>query len=159
MSVLRDATAADAATVHRLVRGLAEYEKMLDKYTASVADIGAAMAAGHFQAILASPDAGGEPVGVALYYYTFATFACRRNMFLEDLFVVPEARGQGHGLALLRALARKAVAEDCARIDWHVLEWNAPSIAFYAAIGATRMTEWHVRQLQGDALVALAQGT
>ena len=155
----RDATGADIPHIHRLVRGLAEYEHMLDKFTATEADFHAALfgPTPSLHAILAGPP-DHPPVGVALFYYTFGTFTCRRNMFLEDLFVDPAHRKHGYGLALLRALARRAVAENCGRIDWHVLNWNEPSIAFYASLGATKMTDWHVRQLQGDALTTLAAG-
>lgn len=156
---IRDATPADVPHIHRLVRGLAEYENLLEKFTATEADFHAALfgPTPRAHAILAQP-AGGPPVGIALFYYTFGTFGCRPNIFLEDLFVEPAYRKHGLGLALLRALAQRAVAENCDRIDWHVLEWNAPSIAFYQSLGATRMTDWHVRQLQGDALKALAAG-
>ena len=156
---LRDATPADIAHIHRLVRGLAEYERMEDKFTATEAELAAALFGPVPRAhviVAEPPDA--PPVGIALFYYTFGTFACRPNIFLEDLFVEPDHRGKGYGIALLRALARRAVAENCARIDWHVLNWNQPSIDFYAALGATQMTAWQVRQLQGDALRALAQG-
>ncbi len=155
----RDATPADIAHIHRLVRGLAVYENLEDKFTASPDDMRAALFGPSPRAhvILAEPP-GHPPVGLALYYYTFGTFACRPNIFLEDLFVEPGHRGHGHGLALLRALARKAVAQNCARIDWHVFNWNQPSIDFYTALGATRMTDWQVRQLRGDALHALAKG-
>ena len=157
--VTRDATPTDIPHIHRLVRGLAEYENLLDKFTATEADFHAALfgPTPRAHAIMAQP-ADAPPVGIALFYYTFGTFGCRPNIFLEDLFVEPAYRKHGLGLALLRALARRAVAENCARIDWHVLEWNAPSIAFYESLGATRMTDWHVRQLQGDALQALATG-
>jgi len=155
----RDATSADIPHIHRLVRGLAIYEKLDHKFTATEDDMRAALFGPTPRAhvILVGPP-GQAPVGLALFYYTFGTFACRPNMFLEDLFVDPDHRGHGYGLALLRALARKAIAENCDRIDWHVLNWNEPSIAFYAALGATRMTDWHVRQLHGDALHALAKG-
>ncbi len=157
--VTRDATPADIPHIHRLVRDLAEYENLLDKFTASEADFHAALfgPTPRAHAIMAQP-AGGPPIGIALFYYTFGTFGCRPNIFLEDLFVEPGYRKHGLGIALLRALAQRAIAENCDRIDWHVLEWNAPSIAFYQSLGATRMTDWHVRQLQGDALQALAAG-
>jgi GNAT superfamily N-acetyltransferase len=158
-TIIRDATPADVPHIHRLLHGLAEYEGFLDQFTATEADfrdrLFGAEPAGH---VLLAVEAAGPPVGIALFYYTFSTFACRRNMFLEDLFVEPAWRKRGLGLALLRALARRAVAQGCGRIDWHVLNWNEPSIAFYASLGATRMTDWHVRQLRGDALKALAEG-
>ena len=157
--IVRDAAPADIPHVHRLVRGLAEYERMAGKFVATEDDYRAALfgPTPRAHALLACGD-DGRPVGVALFYYTLGTFACRPSIFLEDLFVEPERRGEGHGLALLRRLAARAVAEGCQRVDWHVLEWNAPSIAFYESLGATRMTEWHVRQLQGGALRDLAAG-
>ncbi|MGE0415761.1 MAG: N-acetyltransferase family protein [Acetobacteraceae bacterium] len=155
----RDATPDDVGHIRRLIHGLAVYEKMEHKFVASESDLHTALFGPNprAHAILLEPS-GNPPVGVAVFYYTFNTFSCRPNIFLEDLFVEPAHRGKGYGLALLRALARRAVAENCVRIDWHVLQWNAPSIAFYAAIGATQMTDWQVRQLQGEALLALAQG-
>jgi len=158
--VIRPATPADIPHIHRLVRGLAEYENFLPKFTASEADFHAALfgSVPRLHALLAEPP-GLAPVGVALFYYTISSFACRPNLFLEDLFVEAEHRGHGHGLALLRALARRAVEEDCGRIDWHVLNWNSVSIAFYESLGSTRMTDWHVRHLQGDALKHLAEGS
>jgi GNAT superfamily N-acetyltransferase len=156
---IRDATATDTPHILRLVRGLAEYEKLLHKVTATENDIADAlfgpMPRAH--AILAEPP-GQAPIGLALFYYTLGTFTCRPGIFLEDLFVEPAHRGNGTGLALLRRLAQRAIEENCSRIDWWVLNWNEPSIAFYERIGSTRMTDWHVRQLEGPALIALAEG-
>jgi GNAT superfamily N-acetyltransferase len=159
-ATIRAATEADVADIHRLVYGLAVYEKLADKFTASVADYRRALfgPTPRIHALVAQPLGAPRPVGVALFYYTFSTFKPYVGMFLEDLFVEEAHRGQGLGLGLLRALARLAVAEGCERIDWHVLNWNTPSIGFYAGLGATAMTDWHVRQLQGDALRALAEG-
>jgi GNAT superfamily N-acetyltransferase len=98
------------------------------------------------------------PVGIALFYYTISTFAGRSGIFLEDLFVEPAHRGTGIGCALLRHLASRAVAENCNRIEWRVLNWNQPAIDFYQRLGATQMQDWHVRQLGGAALAALANG-
>ncbi len=158
-SPVRSATPADIPHIHRLVRALAEYEHFLDKFVATGADFHAALfgPTPRLHALLAEPQ-DHPPVGVALFYYTFSTFACRSSIFLEDLFVDAAHRKHGYGLALLRALARRAVTENCARIDWHVLNWNNPSIAFYESLGSTRMTDWHVRHLQGDALKHLAEG-
>jgi GNAT superfamily N-acetyltransferase len=156
---IRAARPEDVPEIHRLVRGLADYEKLLHKAVATEADYHAAFF-GRSPAVhaLVAEDAAAGLIGVAVYYYTFNTFSCRRAIFLEDLFVEPAHRGTGSGLGLLRHLARKAVEEGCARIDWWVLNWNEPSIAFYERIGATRMTDWQVRQLEGQALVALAEG-
>jgi GNAT superfamily N-acetyltransferase len=93
---------------------------------------------------------------MALYYYTFSTFKGRRDIFLEDLFVMPEHRGHGIGLALFRHLAGIARDGQCRRIEWRVLDWNQPAIDFYRRIGATPLTDWSVRRLEGAALAALA---
>jgi GNAT superfamily N-acetyltransferase len=159
MTAVRPATAADIPHILRLVRGLAEYEKLAHKMVATEADLRTLMfgPTPRAHAILAEP-AGQPPVGIALYYYTISTFSGRPGIFLEDLFVDPSHRGTGLGLALLGRLAAIAVEENCVSIDWRVLEWNTPAIDFYERLGATRMTGWHVRQLNGDALKALAKG-
>ena len=156
---LRDATPADVPDVLRLVRGLAEYEKLLHEAVASEASFQTALfgAIPRAYAVLAEV-AGQPPVGLALWYYTFSTFTGRPDIFLEDLFVEPTFRGTGIGLGLLRHLARLAVEEKCRRIEWRVLNWNQPSIDFYARLGATAMQDWHVRQLGGSDLTALATG-
>jgi GNAT superfamily N-acetyltransferase len=98
----------------------------------------------------------GEPVGFCLWFYTVSTFAGRAGIWIEDLFVLPEARGQGGGLALLQALARRCAEQGLARIDWAVLDWNAPAIGFYEKIGSQPLADWRLRRLSGDALAALA---
>ena len=155
---LRDATPADVPDIRRLTRGLAEYERLLDHATATESDFHALMfgPTPRAYAILAAPP-GQPPVGIALFYYTISTFAGRSGIFLEDLFVEPAHRGAGIGRALLRRLAQRAVAEDCHVIEWRVLNWNQPAIDLYQRLGATQMQDWHVRQLRGSALQALAQ--
>jgi GNAT superfamily N-acetyltransferase len=153
---IRPATPADIPHIVRLTRALADYEKLLHEAVATEADFDALMfgpnALAH--AILA----GDPPVGIALYYYTVSTFVGRRGIFLEDLFVEPAHRGTGTGLALLRALAEKAVDENCHAIQWRVLNWNQPSIDFYQSLGARQVTDWQTRQLDGEALHILAKG-
>ena len=158
--LLRPATEADLPDIHRLILGLAEYEKLLQKAVATPDDLRALMFGPHphAHAILAEPEPGHPPVGIAIYYYTISTFAGRPGLFLEDLFVEPAHRGSGLGLALFRQLAEVAAKENCVSIDWRVLEWNQPAIDFYQRLGATRMTDWHVMQLRGDAIAALAKG-
>jgi GNAT superfamily N-acetyltransferase len=155
---LRDAIPSDVPDVLRMVRGLAEYEHLLHEVIMTEADLYNALFSPQPRAYAVLAHTGGTAIGLALWYYTFSTFRGRPDIFLEDLFVEPTHRGQGIGLALLRHLAQRAVAENCRRIEWRVLNWNAPSIAFYASLGATRMQDWHVRQLGGEALIALAQG-
>jgi len=106
------------------------------------------------EAVLA--EQAGEPIGFALFFHNFSTWAGRRGLYLEDLYVTPAARGQGAGAALLRHLAGIAVARDCARFEWSVLDWNAEAIAFYRAMGAVGQEEWTVQRVDGDALLRLA---
>ncbi len=159
MTTLRPATEADIPDIIRLVRGLAEYEKLLHKATATEADYRALMfgPTPRAHAILAEPP-GQAPVGIALYYYTVSTFAGHACIFLEDLYVEPSHRGTGLGLSLLQHLAAKAITENCGSVDWRVLNWNTLAIKFYDNIGARPLHEWHGRCLDGDALAALAKG-
>jgi GNAT superfamily N-acetyltransferase len=99
----------------------------------------------------------GRPVGFALYFFTYSTFLGRPSLYLEDLFVLPEERGQGAGKALLRALARAALRKGCGRMDWMVLDWNHPSIRFYRRLGARLRREWVLTRLTGDPLRRLAR--
>ncbi len=155
----RSADRADLTGILRLVRGLAEYERLAHEFTATEAE---------FDALLFGPDRvaeailagtpGQPPAGIALFYRTVNTFKGRTGLFLEDLFVEPAHRGTGMGKALLRRLARIALERGHTSIEWRVLNWNEPSIRFYEALGATKMTGWHVRQLRGPALAALAKG-
>jgi GNAT superfamily N-acetyltransferase len=156
---LRPAAPGDVPDVLRLIRGLADYERLSQELTATEDDIRQALFGPipRIHAILA--ELGGPPVGLALFYYTFNTFKARRNIFLEDLFVDPEQRGTGIGLALMRAIAQRAVAENCRLIEWRVLNWNQPAIDFYQRLGTDPITLWQTRQLRGDALVALSKGT
>lgn len=156
---LRPATPADIPSVLRLIRGLADYERLLDRVTATQAGLTEALFGIQPRAHAILAEVGGQPIGLALFYYTFSTFQARSNIFLEDLFVDPIHRGTGVGLALMRHLARTAVSENCERVEWRVLNWNQPSIDFYQRIGAEPIDDWHTRQLGGDALVALAKGT
>jgi GNAT superfamily N-acetyltransferase len=155
-ATLRRAEAGDVGDIVRLVRGLAEYEQLLHEVVSTETD---------FQERLFGPcpvahavlaEADGAAVGMALYYHTFSTFTGRCDLFLEDLFVMPEHRGKGIGLALFRHLAGIARDERCRRIEWRVLDWNQPAIDFYRRIGALPMTEWSVQRLEGAALSALA---
>lgn len=101
-------------------------------------------------------EAGGAAVGFALWFYNYSTFRGRAGIYLEDLFVRPEARGLGAGKALLQRLAQRCVEADLGRLEWSVLDWNAPAIAFYDSLGARAMDDWTVRRLDGEALRRLA---
>ena len=152
--VLRDATPDDAGLIAGFVRDLAEYEKLLHEAVAADADFATALAQGHIASLIAELD--GVPVGFALWFHTFSTFLGKRGMYLEDIYVQPTHRGHGIGRAIFRDLARRALDAGCMRIEWSVLDWNAPSIAFYRSIGATPMDEWTVQRLDVAAIAKLA---
>jgi GNAT superfamily N-acetyltransferase len=103
-------------------------------------------------------EAGGQPIGFALWFYNYSTFRGRHGVYLEDLYVRPAARGRGAGKALLKRLARRCVDERLSRLEWAVLDWNAPSIGFYDSLGAEALKDWIVRRLSGEALAKLAAG-
>ena len=153
---LRLAAPADAPEVFRLVRSLAEYERLADQVTATEDHFARALAGPAPRAHAVLAEAGGRAVGLALWYYTFSTFAGGPDLFLEDLFVDPAHRGLGIGLALFRHLARIAQADSCRRMEWRVLDWNQPAIDFYRRLGARPMQDWSVMRLERDALAALA---
>ena len=108
--------------------------------------------------MLIAADDDGVAVGFALFFHNFSTFLGRPGIHLEDLFVRPERRGAGHGRALLRELGRLALERGCGRVEWSVLDWNEPSIAFYRSLGAVPMDEWTLYRVTGDTIVALADG-
>lgn len=155
---IRSARPADVPAILRLIRGLAEYERLLAEVTATEAQIHDALFVAPPRAHALIAETNDTPIGLALFYYTLNTFKLRPNIFLEDLFVDPAHRGSGAGYALMRHLAQRAVAEDCTRIEWRVLNWNQPSIDFYHRIGSKPIDHWHTLQLGGDALAALAEG-
>lgn len=153
---IRDAAPADAATILRFVQDLAEYEKLADEAKMTLADVRAHFFGPAPRVFCQIAEADGGPVGFAVWFYNFSTFRGRHGIWLEDLFVTPAARGQGAGLALLASLAQRCVTEGLARLEWSVLDWNAPSIAFYEQLGSVAMDEWTTRRLDGDALARLA---
>lgn len=153
--LIREAGPGDAALILNLVRALAVYEKLEHEVTAQADDFVKALRDGDSRALIA--EWAGEPCGFALYFFNFSTFLGRRGLYLEDLFVRESHRGKGLGKALLARLAAIAVERQCGRLEWSVLDWNAPSIAFYKSLGAVPMEEWTVYRLTGQALGALAR--
>jgi GNAT superfamily N-acetyltransferase len=147
---------ADAGLIVTLVRELAAYERLLDQVVLSEDDIHRDLFGprAHAEAVIAR--AGDEPVGFALWFHNYSTFAGRPGLYLEDLFVRPAFRGRGYGEALLRHLARIALDRGCARFEWAVLDWNEPALAFYRKLGAVPMDEWTVQRVSGAALAALS---
>ena len=159
MSVaVRRAAPGDEHEVLRLIRALAEYEREPDAVHATAAGLAEALFApgGHVHAHLAEQD--GRVVGLALWFLNFSTWTGRAGLYLEDLFVEESARSAGAGRALLRELAREAVARGCARMEWQVLGWNTDAMGFYRSIGADHAADWQPWRLSGTALERLAQG-
>jgi GNAT superfamily N-acetyltransferase len=154
--VVRPARPDEAPLVWGFIRELAEYEKLLDEVEASAADIAAMLFGPSPRAFCDIAEADGEAVGFALWFYNVSTFTGRHGIYLEDLYVRPAARGRGAGRALLARLARRCLDEGLARLEWAVLDWNAPAIAFYDGLGAAAKTEWITRRLTGEALKRLA---
>ena len=157
MSVtVRVAHPMDAPTIVRFIRDLAEYERLLHEVEATEADIRRDLFGENPRAFCDIAEHQGRPVGFALWFYNYSTFRGCAGIYLEDLFVEPEARGLGAGKALLRRLAQRCVEADLGRLEWAVLDWNAPSIAFYDSLGASALDDWTVRRLSGEALTRLA---
>jgi GNAT superfamily N-acetyltransferase len=154
--MIRPATPADVPTIARLIRALAEYEKLLDRVVLEEADLHAHLFGNPRYAEVLLAEEGGRVVGFALFFHNYSTFRGKPGIYLEDLFVEPEHRGKGHGKALLRALAKLAVERGCCRVEWSVLNWNTPSIEFYKSLGAVPMDEWTVYRLIDEALLKLA---
>lgn len=152
---LRDATPGDAPAIAELALKLASYEKLEHEVTATADDFHTALfgTPPRAHAMLAEIDA--KPIGFALWFYSFSTFLGRHGLYVEDVFVEPEYRGHGIGRALFAALAARAVAEHCGRMEWWVLDWNEPAKRFYHSLGAQPMTDWTVQRLTGAALLAL----
>lgn len=153
---VRVATIADIPLILQFIRDLAEYERLLHEVEATEADLRRDLFGENPRCFCDIAEAGGRPVGFALWFYSYSTFRGRAGIYLEDLFVEPAARGLGAGKALLRRLAQRCVEADLRRLEWAVLNWNAPSIAFYDSLGASAKTDWTVRRLDGEALTALA---
>ena len=153
---LRVATRDDIALIAHFIRALAEYEKLLDEVRLDEGVLAEKLFGPRPYAEVLIGEIDGKPQGFALFFHNFSTFEGRPGIYLEDLFVTPEARGSGLGTALLAELARLAVERDCARLEWSVLDWNEPSIGFYKALGAKPMDEWTVFRLDGAALTNLA---
>ena len=154
---IRPARPGEAGLVLQFVRELAEYEKLTHEVEATEAMIDAALFGPNPRVFCDIAEWAGEPVGNALWFLNFSSFSGRSGIYLEDLFVRPAFRGRGIGKGLMVHLARRCVAQGWARFEWSVLDWNAPSIAFYQSIGAQLKDEWTICRVSGEALSKLAQ--
>jgi GNAT superfamily N-acetyltransferase len=157
MARIVPATEADVPDIHRLIRALAEYERLGHEHVSTEADLrnGLFGPRPYAEVLLARVEQ--ETVGFALFFHNYSTFLGRPGLYLEDLFVQQDRRGQGIGRALLAALARIAVDRGCGRFEWSVLDWNDPAIGFYQRMGAQVMEEWRICRLTGAALAGLAE--
>jgi GNAT superfamily N-acetyltransferase len=153
---IRTTTEADVPVILQLIRDLAAYERAPDAVVATEAGLRDVLFGAKPSAEVLLALENGEPVGFAVYFYNFSTWLGRAGLYLEDLFVRPEKRGNGYGRALLIRLAQIASERGCGRMEWAVLDWNEPAIQFYRKIGATPMHEWTVFRLTEDEIAKLA---
>ena len=157
---IRAAVAADLPLIAQFIRDLAEYERLAHEVRFDDAVLGERLFGsnnghGPYAEVLIG-EIDGTAQGFALFFHNFSTFEGRPGIYLEDLFVRPDARGSGLGKALLKRLAALAVERDCARLEWSVLDWNEPAITFYKSLGAKSMDGWTINRVDGDALQGLA---
>lgn len=152
---IEPARPCDTTALLSLIGALAEYEKLTHLVVGTEAQLREELFGARpvIEAVVGWE--GERPVGFALYFHNFSTFLARRGLYLEDLFVVPQARGRGYGKALMRHVARVAVERECGRFEWTVLDWNQPAIDFYRSLGAEVLPDWRVCRVAGKALAAL----
>jgi diamine N-acetyltransferase len=153
---LRDATPDDLPAIVRLVRALAEYEKLAHEARATEAAFDRALFGDPPRAGAMIAEVAGAPAALCVWYRTFSTFTGRHGIWVEDIFVEPEHRGRGIARAMFKSLAARVLAEGGARLEWSVLDWNAPAIGAYRAMGARGLDDWTIQRVDGDALAELA---
>lgn len=156
--LIREATPADVPAIMQLIHDLAEYEKAPQEVETNEGEIAAALFAGQPKVFAHVIDLDGEVVGMAIWFLNFSTWLGKHGIYLEDLYVKPEYRGRGYGLAMLKYLAAICVQRGYGRFQWWVLDWNTPSIEFYKSQGAIAMDEWTVYRVSGQALKELGSG-
>ena len=154
---IEHANEKDVPLILEFIRDLAVYEKLLEQFEATEKRIWEGVFGPRAKASVLLAYVDGLPAGFAVYYYSYSTFAGLPGLYLEDLFIKPEMRGQGVGRALLRELAKLAKEQNCWRIEWAVLHWNENAIRFYKNLGAVPMEEWSVYRLSGESLDRLAE--
>ena len=153
---IRPATEADVPLILRFIRELAEYERLLHEVVATEDRLRETLFGARPAAEVVIAEDAGEPVGFALFFHNYSTFLAQPGIYLEDLYVRPEARGRGVGRALLAHLAALAQERGCGRLEWWVLDWNESAVRFYRSLGAQPMEDWTVFRLAGDDLARLA---
>ncbi len=153
---IRPALPADLSLIAGFIRDLADYEKLTHEVRFDEVTLGQKLFGERPYAEVVIGEIDGTPQGFALFFHNFSTFEGKPGIYLEDLFVRPDARGSGLGRALLAHLAKLCAERDCARLEWSVLDWNLPSIGFYKKLGARMMDEWTVMRVDGEALTRLS---
>jgi GNAT superfamily N-acetyltransferase len=153
---IRPARREDVPLILTFIKELAAYEKLAHEVTATEAGLRETLFGVDPTAEVVIAEADGAPVGFALFFHNYSTFLGQAGIYLEDLFVRPEARGKGIGRALLQHLAATALARGCGRLEWWVLDWNTDAIGFYKSLGALAMDEWTVFRLAGASLRRVA---
>jgi len=154
---LRPAVRADVPEILRLIRALAEYEKLSGEVVATEAALATTLFVDKPAAEVLLAEDQGRAVGFALFFPSYSTFLGKPGLYLEDLFVEPAQRGKGTGKALLKAVAKIAVERGCGRFEWSVLDWNEPAIGFYKSLGAKPMDDWTIMRVTGEALEKLGK--
>ncbi|MFK5735126.1 GNAT family N-acetyltransferase [Pseudomonas urmiensis] len=155
---IRPAARSDAAQILAFITELADYERARHEVVASLADIERSLFDEGSTVSSLICERNGQAIGFAVYFYSYSTWLGRNGIYLEDLYITPEQRGDGAGRQLLRFIAREALANQCARLEWSVLDWNEPAIGFYQSLGAQAQDEWIRYRLEGERLAAFAQG-
>lgn len=153
---IRAAVAADAALIYQYMNELARYERQPNAVEASLRDVEKLLTedSGAYALLCLWED---KPIGFAVYFYNYSSWLGKRGLYLEDIYIQPDYRGMGAGKAILKYLAKKAVAKGCGRFEWGVLDWDHPAIEFYESIGAKRQQEWVVYRLSGESLLEVAK--
>ena len=154
---IREATAEDVPALFALIKGLAEYERLLEQLSATEESLRCHLFGERQAAEAALAEEDGLAVGFAVYFHNFSTFLGKPGLYLEDLFVRPEYRGRGYGKALMVFVARLAQARGCGRLEWSVLDWNRPAREFYRTLGAHPLDEWIGQRMTGEAIARLAE--
>lgn len=154
---LRSVTPADVEAVFALILALADYEKLSHQVTGTADELRSHLFGERRYADAIVAEVDGTIVGFALFFYNYSTFLTKPGIYLEDLFVLPDYRRYGIGTALLTHLAKIAIAQGCGRLEWSVLDWNAPAIAFYQRMGADVLPDWRICRVTGEALATFAQ--
>jgi len=153
--LIREALPADVPAIMQLIHDLAEYEKAPQEVETNDGEIAAALFADQPKVFAHVIDLDGEVIGMAIWFLNFSTWQGKHGIYLEDLYVKPEYRGRGYGLAMLKFLAALCVERGYGRFQWWVLDWNTPAIEFYKSQGAIAMDEWTVYRVSGEALKRL----